>query len=937
MSDRQSASPLAVLDDMMSGESVIDPAVLRDQLSAVAGSSDSRNMALAILRDCFADAMADARTLFANGLRDGLETARLISGIHDQIILALWDYATTHEIRASNPTESERLALCGVGGSGRGEMAPYSDVDLLFLTNDKKGSPHVERLTEFVLYMLWDLGFKVGHSVRTIDQCLRLNKEDQTILTAMLDIRYLAGDQLLFEKLSERLTRDIKRGSARTYIAGKLEERDQRHAREGNSRYVIEPNVKEGKGGLRDLHVLYWIARFLDPDNRIADPQRASHYVGLGLFDEAAAQRFRRAADFLWRTRINLHWMTGRAAETLSFDRQVELCRKMGYASGPIEVAVERFMREYFTNAKEVGALTRIACAKLEERRTLKIPTLYDLLPGSRSDLRNPELIIKTGRLAFRDPMQIKKDPSLILQLFETAGRRNLDIHPDALSDIDFRRNLIDADFRRSPENAALFTRLLHSAKAPAATLRIMNEAGVLGRYLPEFGGIVARTQFNMHHAYTVDEHTLRLVDEADNAVDGRYADTLPTVNDVATSLTKSERLILMLACLLHDTGKGQGDQCVEGAQLSRRACRRLGQPREVVDTVAWLVRSHLAMSETAQRRDISDPETIREFAELTGSPARLRLLYILTVCDIRSVGPGVWNDWKGTLLRDLYKITSRYLEGNQDLDRPARAVSLREQVVERLPIEWAQRIEPTLERLGVSYWLNFDMADLLRHARFFEGLLAEEADDGVYVRINKPIDATELWVFSRDRPGLFADLTRAITSCGASVAGARLNTGPKNAEGEAIVMNVFYLHNSDGHAFAEEREAGRQLLKSRAMQALNGNVDGFTIAEPNHSRRVEAIPVKSKVRFSESAQGDLTIIEVQGRDRPGLLWAVAETLREHDISIHSAHIEGVGTQVIDAFYVRRLGSEGELTQGHRKDLREALKRALAGPLERAA
>ena len=931
------APPIRIPDQLIRRDEIIDLDALRRDLSAVSGDEHAREKVLAILRGSFDGAMDGARQLFDNGRLDGLETAHVISDIHDQIVTALWDYARTHVVRASNPTESERIALCALGGTGRGEMAPYSDVDILFLTNDKKVSAFVEQLTEFVLYMLWDLGLKVGHSVRTVDQCLRLYKEDQTILTSLLDLRYLAGDRDLADRLYTRFRHEISKGSGRAYIADKLAERDERHSREGNSRYVIEPNVKEGKGGLRDLHVLYWIARYLDKDGKISDPQGASDYVGLGLFDRAAAQRFRRAADFLWRTRINLHWMSGRPTESLTFDRQVELCRKMGYASGPVEVAVEGFMREYFTNAKEVGALTRIACAKLEERRAIRIPNLYQFLPGSRSNLKNPNLIIKTGRLGFRDPMEIKHNPSLILELFETAGRRNLDIHPDALSDIDFRRNLIDADFRRDPRNAALFARLLHSAKAPAATLRIMNEAGVLGRYLTEFGDIVARTQFNMHHAYTVDEHTLRLVDEADNAFDGRYADTLPHVSDVATSLNKQERLILMLACLLHDTGKGHGDQCVEGAQLARRACRRLGQPREIVDTVAWLVRSHLIMSETAQRRDISDPETIAEFAEIVGSPARLKLLYILTVADIRSVGPGVWNDWKASLLRELYNMTSSYLDGHQDLDRPARAISLRGQVEERLTSERVDRIGPVLERLGVSYWLSFDMADLLRHVRFIDGVVLDGQRDGVSTRVNRAIDATELYVFSTDRPGLFADLARAITSCGASVIAARLHTGPENEDGEALVMNVFYLQNSDGGAFASERPSAREQLVERTRRALAGGVDTFEIANPSPSRRASAIPVEIRVRFSDAAQGDLTIIDVQGRDRPGLLWALADIFREYDLNVHSAHIEGVGTQAVDAFYVRRSGVDGSIPNPLRRKVREGLKRALSGPVDRAA
>ncbi|MEM7730983.1 MAG: [protein-PII] uridylyltransferase, partial [Pseudomonadota bacterium] len=777
-------------------------------------------------------------------------------------------------------------------------MAPFSDLDLLFLTGDKKVPGAVERLTEYVLYMLWDLGLKVGHAVRTVDQSVRLAKEDQTILTALLDMRHLRGDAGLSDELYTRFRREVTKGSGRAYISGKLAERDERHAREGNSRYVIEPNIKEGKGGLRDLHVLYWIARYLDRDGQLIDPQSAGDYVGMGLFDAPAAQRFERAADFLWRARHNLHWMSGRAAETLSFDRQVELCRLMGHASGPVEVAVERFMREYFTNAKEVGALTRIACAKLEEQRAIKIPNLFALMPGSRQNLRNPNLKLTTGRLNFCDPLEIKNDPSVILQLFETAGRRNVDVHPDALSAIDFRRNLIDSDFRRDPDNAALFMRLLDTAKAPAATLRIMNEAGVLGRYLTEFGGIVARTQFNMHHAYTVDEHTLRLVDAADDLIKGRHADDMPLVSEVATSLNREERRILMLAALLHDTGKGQGDQCVEGAQLARRACRRLGRSKEVTDTVAWLVRSHLEMSETAQRRDISDSETVGDFAALVGNVSRLRLLYVLTVCDIRSVGPGVWNDWKGTLLDTLFRSTLAVLDGRKDLDGPARAASLREQLLDRLSDEMAKAVDPVLDRLGTAYWLSFDMADLARHARFIDKVLAASGGppggilDGVHTRVDRPHDATELWVMCADRRGLFADLSRIIASCGASVAGARLHTGPVDDDGSAQVFNVFYLQNADSKAFGSRNEAARKTLSKRVGAMIDGTEHVHSIPQARLSRRADAIPVTPRVRFSDSSAGTTTIIEVEGRDRPGLLSDLAGVLRDHDLEVLSAHIE---------------------------------------------
>ena len=903
-------------------DSGIDMAQLKAKLIAVLkGDKDSRSEVLELLKSTLETAKKLAQTRFEAGRLGGLETARLIASIHDDIIMALFDFTMTHIAQVSNPTKSERMSLCAVGGYGRGEMAPESDVDLLFLIADKKGSQHVEKVTEYMLYMLWDLGIKVGHAVRTVDQSIKLAKEDQTILTALLDLRYLCGDEDLAKNLYTKFRKDITKGKGRAYIASKLAERDARHEREGNSRYVIEPNVKEGKGGLRDLHALYWIARFLDKDGKINDAQHPQSYVEMGLFDERAATRFVHAADFLWRTRIWLHYASGRPNESLSFDKQTVLARKMGYASGPVEVAVEKFMREYFTNAKEVGALTRIACAKLEAEKAIRLPRGLDVfLPNSRRNIKNTDFLLDHGRLMFSDPLQIKEKPSMILQLFETAGRRNLDIHPDAFSAIDYRRNLMDNDFRRSPENSIIFQKILLGARAPYATLKAMNEAGVLGRYLIEFGGIVARTQFNMHHAYTVDEHTLRLVDNFHNILSGIMEKEHPISTKIVSDFTEEQKLILYLTCLLHDTGKGHGDQCIEGAQLGRRACRRLGVNQNVTDTVAWLIRRHLDMSETAQRRDISDPETIAEFAELVGSQDRLDMLTVLTTVDIRAVGPGIWNDWKGALLRNLYHSTEAYLEGHAELAPVSRAAAAREQLREKLSPEMAQRIAPITSELGTNYWLNFDMADLIRHARFFDQSLEAGHDTAVQTRRDRPRDITELWVMTRDRVQLFADITHAISACGASIIGARLHTG----EG-GRVMNVFYLQNPDGHAFGRQSDHALETLRRRARKAVEGEMDGMTIPAPIKSRRAGAIPVRSKVKYLDSASGDAIIIEMEGRDRPGLLHQLAETLRDANLDVLSAHIEVVGTTAINTFYVRCRDDDEGLPEKRRKVLRKVL------------
>jgi [protein-PII] uridylyltransferase len=913
----------------------LNDVALKDYLNEIAakGGAEARQHVLEALKKTLTTGMSYVEELFSKGRIGGLEAAALISGVHDSVIFALFDYTVTHEMPPESTEGAAPFALCGVGGYGRAEMAPQSDVDLLFLVPDKKESTYADEVTEFMLYMLWDLGLKVGHSCRTIDQCLSLAKEDQTILTALLDLRFLRGDRLLADRLYSKFRKEITKGKGRKYIAEKLQERDERHTREGNSRYVIEPNIKEGKGGLRDLHVLYWIARFLDNEGKITDPQFTDGYVELDLFDEQAATRFTHAADFLWRARIWLHFTAGRATENLTFDKQTILARKMGYASGPIEVAVEKFMHEYFTNAKEVGALTRIACAKLEAQKAIRLPaSLERLMPSSKRNLKNTALVLNYGRLNFADPMQIRHDPTIIMQLFETAGRRNVDIHPDAFSAINYRRNIIDADFRRDPQNSALFQKLLLDSKAPAATLKAMSEAGVLGRYLLEFGGIIARTQFNMHHAYTVDEHTLRLVANFNDMENGRLKEEIPVISTISKEFTKEQRLILYLACILHDTGKGQGDQCIEGAQLGRRACRRLGLSQNITDTVAWLIRRHLDMSETAQRRDISDPDTIEEFGKLVGSIERLNLLYALTVVDIRSVGPGIWNDWKGVLLRNLYSATSRYLEGKEDLAPAARAAAAEEQLREKLPVEMAERIKDLHAELGENYWLNFDMPDMIRHARFFDQIVQDGVKTAVQTRLAKNRDITELWVLTEDRTGLFVDLSKAISSMGATITGARLDSSHQGR-----VMNVFYLQNTEGLAFGRQSSHALEVLRKRAHEAAKGNVDSITIPQDKPSSRAGAIPVKPTIRFLEKPKRGITIMEIKGRDRPGLLHDIATVLRDADVEIMSAHIEVVGNVAVDSFYLSMLDQGGIVHKALQKTLKHHLMDVLSPQKAKAA
>ena len=821
---------------------------------------EDRAKILALLKRRLKKTTDTIYTKFSSGEASALETAAATAKVHDEILTDLFDHARKNLFGM----KKDEMALCAVGGYGRGEMAPFSDLDLLFLASAKKVENRRTKVTEYILYMLWDMGLKVGHATRTPSQCIELGRKDETVLTAMLDLRLLAGAEEPAAKLVTLLSKERSRARKRNYIAAKLAARDGRHEREGNSRYVIEPNVKEGKGGLRDLHELYWISRFIYGGKRQGapiNPHSVSAYMQLGLLNKKAAKRFSDAAEFLWATRIHLHVLGGRATEVLSFDKQAELAARMGYAQETPEGKVEAFMHAYFNTTREVGSLTRMACAKLEADSQLLLPQGLDrLLPTSRRGLKEPGFVLEHGRLNFSAPAQIKKRPILMLHLFRIAGARNLDIHPNAFQVLLANQHRIDDQFRCSSEAAKVFYQILLSGKAPAAILRTMNEAGILGAYLPEFGAIVGRTQFNMHHAYTVDEHTLALVHYLHDIETGDLEREHPLSSGFVRDWNTRTRLLVYLACLFHDVGKAENDQCVDGARLATVAGLRLGLADADVETIAWLVRNHLLMSETAQRRDISDQATIDGFARTVGSLKRLQMLTALTVVDIRAVGPGIWNDWKGELLRQLYYSTRTRLMG-----------------IEPGPQETREDHVSALTRIPEK---------------------ARRKTHYVKAKLNRPKDITELWVLTKDRPHLFADLTGAISASGASVIGARLHTSD-----DGRVFNRFYLQNAQGLAFGRKHPTRLRELEVKTTAAAKGEMTEFTPVPALPSSRARAIPVHPRIALLSRQPGE-SILEIEGRDRPGLLHALALVLARHDLSVRSAHIEVVGPKAIDVFYV---------------------------------
>jgi [protein-PII] uridylyltransferase len=823
-----------------------------------------------------------------------------------------------------NPTSAERMALLAVGGFGRAEMAPFSDIDLLFLTPWKQ-TAWGESVIESTLYILWDLKLKVGHSVRTAADCLRLARSDFTIRTALLEQRYLSGDRDLADDLDRRLWSELFARTGAEFVEAKLDERAERHRRNGGSRYLVEPNVKEGKGGLRDLQTMYWIAKYL---NRA---RSQDELVALGVFSEAEYRIFREAEDFLWAVRCHLHLAAGRASEQLTFDMQVEIAVKLGFRDADGLRGVERFMQRYFTHARHAGELTRIFLSALEERHVKKGPGLARRLRNAFA-ATPPALsegyVVRHGRLDLTDPGLLARRPVAILELFREGLRTGYMVHPDALRAVSASLHLIDDDLRADPAANALFLSLLLDYRDPERALRRMNETGVLGRFIPDFGRIVAMMQFNMYHHYTVDEHIIQCIATLQQVEAGTLAGELPVASEI---LRKGvNRRVLYVALMLHDIGKGlPQDHSVAGAAIARELCPRLGLPPDECEAVEWLVANHLLMSDVAQKRDLADPRTVGAFAAQVRSPTLLRLLLVLTVCDIRGVGPGVWNNWKAMLLRALYRQTLEQLTG--DVARtgtPERLAEAQSALKALLTGQDAAAIEAELARHYAPYWLGLDPAT----QAVFAGLIPRIKDDEPVSDIapDPSRDATRACFVMPDHPGIFSRFAGALALAGANVVDARTYTTR-----DGIATAVFWIQDREGKPYEDARLAR---LRRAIGQTLKGEVvarDALR-ARDRLKKREKDFVVPTNITFDNEGSEIFTIIEVDTRDRPGLLHDLTRTLAASSISISSAIIATYGEQAVDSFYVKDLFGLKIHSKSKQRAVADKLRAAIRQGAERA-
>ena len=910
-----------------------DLELLRHEASELAHSHSGQDSTLRMalverLRRLVEDARTAARRQLERG-GDGRACAEGLSAFQDALIKLAYDFTTTHIYRADNPSIAERMAVVAQGGYGRGLLAPGSDIDLLFLLPYKQ-TAWGESVAEYMLYLLWDLGFKVGHATRNIDQCVRLSLSDMTIRTALLDSRLLLGDEALYADFQRRFRKEVLESNARPFVEAKLAEQNARHARAGASRYLVEPNVKDGKGGLRDLHTLHWLAKHLYPDKAEAE------FVEAGVFTPHEYRSFRRCESFLWSVRCHLHFLTERPEERLSFEVQELMAERLGYRGHAGLSAVERFMRHYFLIAKEVGELTGTVCSALELKQLKSLPVLDTLLaPLSwrrRARLRRTsDFRIENGRIYAISKEAFAKDPVNFIKLFVLADEHQASFSPEVLREVRANVRLIDDKLRNNPAANRLFMRLLMDSRDPEGVLRKMNEAGVLGRFIADFGRVVSMMQFNMYHHFTVDEHLIRTIGFLSGIERGKFAIEHPVSTEIVRTI--DNRRALYVAAFLHDMAKGrEEDHSIAGARIARELGPRFGLNASETETAVWLVEHHLAMSLFAQSRDLNDPKTLRDFAALVQSRERLKLLLLLTVADIRAVGPGVWTGWKGQLLRTLYFETEPLLGGGHlTLTRSERVARTQDALRGQLA-GWPKKdLERFIERHYPSYWLRTDLNVIAEHAELIRDAEAHKEPIVTHIATDAFRGVTEITLLAPNHPRLLAMVAGACTGAGANIVDAQISTTR-----DGMALDTIHLEREFDHAEDEERRAKK--IAQTIEKLLRGDVrlSEVVMNKRKPKAKLSAFRVEPQVIIDNTLSDALTVIEINGLDRPGLLYDVTREISDMNLDIASAHIATFGEKAVDVFYVTDLTGKKITSASREGAIRGRLVKALQARQEPA-
>ncbi len=861
------------------------------------GARPSRDTVLSTFRRHLARIQQHVRQEFETYRMAGVEAAQRLAALTDGTVRVLFDHAVDE---AAGPAGlSDPVAVAATGGYGRSMLAPFSDVDLLFLAPEQP-APATLRVVEYMLYFLWDLGLKVGHATRSVAQCLADSEADLTIRTSLLDARLLTGDAALFDAFLAAFRQAAEASGAASFVAGKHAERQARHRRFGESAFLVEPNIKEGRGGLRDLQTQYWMVRAAYgafTPNELAQGR-------LGLLDAHELRRLRRSWDFLWTLRFHIHYVSGRSEDRLTFDLQPVVGARMGYTRHGMQDGVERFMRHYFLTARDVTRLT-LVLEPVILRHAMGEPALQ--VQTDRA-LLEAGFVLADGQIMPGRPDDFAAEPIRMVRMLRLARDRRLCLHPLAIRAM-IRHERRAVSLRHDAEACGIVLSLLcgqdpEGRPDGARWLSILNETGIIGRMLPDWARVVGQMQFDTYHIFTVDEHTIEAVRILNSLERGKLAHVAPVASGIIEDL--QSRRALYMAMLLHDIAKGRGgDHSILGADIATAVGPQFGLTPEETEMVSWLVLNHLLLSQTAFKRDIDDPKTIFDIAEAIQSPERLKLLLVLTVADMRAVSPKVWNGWKATLLRELYARVAEVLAGGlSTTERDVRVKRAREAALDMLAAcGWSDADRAAFAGLGYpSYWLGFDPETHVRHARMVRDAEARGAPLTVVTEPSHARAVTEVTIYAPDHPGLFSRIAGALAMAGASIVDARIHT---MTNGRAL--DTFWVQDAAGGAFDQPHRIAK--LAVLVEQAVSGHLrldqEIPKLAPALVGRRMRAIHVPPRVVIDNRASNSYTVLEVNGRDRPGLLHDVTSAISEQGLQIGSAHVTTYGVRAVDVFYVK--------------------------------
>jgi len=843
----------------------------------------------------------------------GIEIVREYTGCIDRMVRALYRYAEHHHARRFSRL-NQRLAVIARGGYGRGELNPHSDIDLLFL-HDYKPGPYVEVVTEIILHALWDAGLTVGQAVRNIRECVRAANDDLKEKTAILDIRLLAGDEKLWVALDRELVDEVLNRNQQKFFQAKLKESRDRHRHYGDSIYLLEPQIKEGEGGLRDLHTALWLAKVKYKVHSLPE------LVQKAIISATELEEVVRAQDFLYRVRNSLHFLSGRHHDQLTFEYQEQIAPLLGFTADASGSASSALMRNYYAQAAAIHRFSEGLIARVTED-----PASGRFMRRAGGRQIRPGVLIQGRLLAIADKEFFTCAPINLITIFADCQAHGVELSGSAYQQVRDNLGLVDDAFRCDPRTGMALMGILSGRQRVAETLEAMHRAGVLGAAIPEFGNLYARVLHDLYHIYTVDRHSLAAVRELERLRAGEFKDSNPLLTEVAREVASLP--LIFLALVLHDIGKGHGhDHHERGAVLTAEVSRRLGLDGEETDLVVFLVRNHLMMSQVAQKGDVDDVRTVEEFARAAGSIDRLKALYLMTFADMRAVAPNVYNNWRDMLLGDLYMRALKILEqGDREAVDPARRLALVKAAVrERLgPLDAPpEELAAFLDLMPERYFLTVSEDDIPMHFELMRAL----GEQALVCRHRHflELEFSEFVVATRDQPGLFANIAGVLTANNLNILSARITT-----RGDGVALDVFRVsHGAGGMAMEEER----WLRVERDLEAVLGGQRDIEamVAAAQRSRvagRKFVRRVATEISVDNRSSEQYPVVDVFTQDRVGLLFAITHTLFKLGMVIHLARISTNADQALDVFYI------GDANGGKVVEL-EAMRRLRAALVER--